>query len=119
MTTEDTRPKEEIIKSNLDVIKDHTPKIIEEAEERKFKDLVKACKELNKYVEKIKDDYNKSEKYIEDMNAACNIMFNFMRDNKVGKKLKSTIIETILATYHINQVFGLISASRLCPCSFT
>ena len=40
------------------------------------------------------------------MNDACNIMFNFMRDNKLGKKLKSTIIETILATYHINQVFG-------------
>ena len=89
MTTEDTRPKEEIIKSNLDVIKDHTPKIIEEAEERKFKDLVKACKELNKYVEKIKDDYNKSEKYIEDMNAKIKKYHN--RNNFGNISYKSSI----------------------------
>ena len=42
MTTEDKRTKEEIIKGNIEVIKDHIPKIIEEAEERKFKEIVGA-----------------------------------------------------------------------------
>ena len=64
MKTEDTKSKEDTIKSNLETIKENIPKIIEEAEQRKFKDIVKACKELNKYLEKIGENYNKSEKYI-------------------------------------------------------
>ena len=59
MATKDTRAKEEIIKGNIEVIKDHIPKIIEEAEERQFKEIVKGAKELNKYIEKIGDKYNK------------------------------------------------------------
>ena len=38
------------------------------------------------------------------MNEACNEMFDFLSDNKIGKKLKSTIIEIILPTSHINQI---------------
>ena len=108
MKTEEDKKltKTDIIKNNLNVIKDHVPKIIKEAEERKFKDLSKSAKSLEKCLEKIGEKYKNSEKYIDDMNEACNEMFEFMRDNKLGKILKKTIIETILATYHINQEFG-------------
>ena len=107
MTTEEDKKmtKDDILKGNLDVIKDHVQKIKEEAEEREFKVLIKSAKTLEKCLKNIGDTYKKSEKNLDEMNDACNEMFDFMRDNKIGKKLKTTIIETILATYHINQVF--------------
>ena len=107
MTTEDKKDnKEEIIKTNLEVIKEHIPKIIEQAQELQFKVIVKNAETLEKYIGKIGENYSKAEKYVDDMNEACNNMFNFMRENKLGKKLKSILIEAILATYHINQVYG-------------
>ena len=106
MTTEEDKimTKNEILKGNLNAIKDNIPKIKEEAEEREFKLLVKSSKTLEKCLTNIGDNYKKSEKNIDEMNEACNDMFDFMRENKIGKKLKNTIIETILAVYHINQV---------------
>ena len=92
--------------NNLEVIRNHIPNIIKEAEERKYKVIVKSAQSLEKYLDKIGDKYNQAEKYVYDMNDACNDMFNFMKDNKLGKTLKNTIIETILATYHINQVYN-------------
>ena len=103
--------KEEEIKNNLEVIKDHAPQIIEGAEECEFKVIVKNAKSLLNYAEKIGEKYSKADSYIEDMNEACNNMFNFMRENKLAKKLKSTIVETILATYHINELLGLKAIS--------
>ena len=107
MTTEENKimTKEEILKGNLNAIKDNILKIKEEAEEREFKILVKSSKTLEKCLTNIGDNYEKSEKNIDEMNEACNDMFDFMRENKIGKKLKNTIIATILAVYHINQVF--------------
>ena len=48
-----TDEKEEQIKNNLEVIKDHVPKLIEEAESLNFKEIVKNAKSLEKYVEKL------------------------------------------------------------------
>ena len=106
MTTKEDKAtdKKDTLKGNLNIIKDNIPKIREEAKELEYKLLVKSAKTLEKCLTNIGDNYDKSEKNIDEMNEACNDMFDFMRENKIGKKLKNTIIETILAVYHINQV---------------
>ena len=108
MTTKENKimDKKDILKGNLNVIKDNIPKIREEAKELEYKILVKSAKTLEKCLTNIGDNYEKSENNIDEMNEACNDMFDFMREKKLGKKLKNTIIETILAVYHINQVFN-------------
>ena len=50
------------------------------------------------------ENYKKSEKYLDDMNEACNNMFTFMRGNKLDKLLKTKIIETIIITSQINKI---------------
>ena len=43
---------EDMIKGNLEAIKERIPKIIEEAEEQDYKSIVKNAKTLEKYLEK-------------------------------------------------------------------
>ena len=109
MITEENPPKtkDEIIKNSLQIISDRLPKIISMAQEDDFSTIVKNAKSLQKLVEKIGDKYKKAENMINDMNEACNNMFFFMRKNKLSKKLNTAIAETIISTFHINEVYNL------------
>ena len=42
--------KEETVKNNLEIIKNHIPNIIKEAEERKYKVIVKSAETLENYL---------------------------------------------------------------------
>ena len=42
---------------------------------------------------------------INEMNEACNNMFNFMRKNKLSKKLNTVIAETIISIFRINELY--------------
>ena len=98
--------KEDIIKDSLEIIKGFIPTIIEKAEESKLNIIESNARTLLKYADKIGENYEKSKNYLDDMNECCNNMFNFMRENKLEKELKSIIIQTILSTYKINEVYG-------------
>ena len=99
--------KEEQIKDNLEIVKEKIPIILKEAEDPKIKILIESAKSLEEYIKKIGEKYSKVEKYIEDMNEACNNMFNYMRENKLGKPLKIAIKDTVVATFHINELCGM------------
>ena len=109
MITDDNAKKsdEEIIKNSLEIMKDRLPKIISISEAGGHTALVKSAKSLQKLVEKIGEKYKKSENMLNDLNEECNNMFFFMRKNKLDKKLNTPIYETIVSTYHINQVYDL------------
>ena len=99
--------KEEIIKDSLSVMSERIPTIIEEVEELQFNEIIKNAKNLEKYIGKISEKYSKAENYLDDMNEACNNMFIFMKNNKIEKKLRRTVIEIILATYKLNEVYNI------------
>ena len=109
MITDENSPKskEDIIKNSLEIIKDRIPKIISMSEENDYSTLIKNAKSLQKLIEKIGDKYKKAENMIKEMNEACNNMFFFMRKNKLSKKLNTVIVETIISTFHINEIYGL------------
>ena len=108
MITEDkSKSKEDTIKNSLEIIKDRIPKIISMSEEDDYSTLTKNAKSLQKIIEKIGDKYKKAESMIKEMNEACNNMFFFMRKNKLSKKLNTVIAETIISTFHINEIYGL------------
>ena len=109
MITEENSPKtkEDTIKNSLEIIKDRIPKIISMSEEDDLSTLIKNAKSLQKIIEKIGDKYKKAENMIKEMNEACNNMFFFMRKNKLSKKLNTAIAETIISTFHINEIYGL------------
>ena len=77
------------------------------SKEDDFSTIEKNAKTLQKLVEKIGDKYKKAENMINEMNEACNNMFFFMRKNKLSKKLNTVIVETIISTFHINEIYGL------------
>ena len=96
---------DEAIKERLKDISEHIPSIIQKAEEKKFKDIVNNSKKIEKYVGKIGEKYSKAEDYLDDMNEACNNMFNFMQNNKIEKDLKSEVIHVIMCVYKINEIY--------------
>lgn len=96
---------DEAIKERLKDISEHIPSIIQKAEDKKFKDIVSNAKKIEKYVGKIGEKYSKAEDYLDDMNEACNNMFNFMQNNKLEKDLKSEVIHVIMCIYKINEVY--------------
>ena len=41
------------------------------------------------------------------MNIECNQMFDFVTKTKITKNLKNLIMEVLLATIHINEIYGI------------
>ena len=99
---------DEVIKERLKDISERIPIIVQKVEEkkdRKLRDIINNARQLEKYVGKIGEKYSKAEGYLDDMNEACNNMFNFMQNNKIEKDLKGEVIHVIMCVYKINEVY--------------
>ena len=107
MITEAEAPKtkDDTIKKSIDIVIDRIPKIISMAEEDKYTILINSSKSLQKLIDKVGTKYSNVESSINEMNEACNNMFNFMRKNKLSKKLNTVIAETIISIFRINELY--------------
>ena len=103
-----TVTENQTLKNSFDILKENLPKIIEKSERRDFTQLIDSSKNLLKIIS-INEENNNDllETYIEDMNIECNQMFDFITKTKITKNLKILIMEVLLATIHINEIYGI------------
>ena len=103
-----TVTENQTLKNSFDILNENLPKIIEKSEKRDFTQLIDSSKNLLKIIS-INEENNNDliETYIEDMNIECNQMFDFITKTKITKNLKNLIMEVLLATIHINEIYGI------------
>ena len=95
------------LKISFDILKESLPKIIDKSQKRDFTQLIESSKNLLKIISINEENNDLLESYIEDMNMECNKMFDFMTKSKITKNLKNLILEVLLATIHINEIYDL------------
>ena len=102
-----TEKEKEIVKNSFEILKDNLPKIKKKAEKKELNEIIEYSNNLLKLLDKIDDDYETIENYIDDINTECNNMFFYIAKKKITKNLKAMILEVLLATLHVNEILGI------------
>ena len=97
------------IKGYLEKMKTDIESVNEKIDKHLHKELLNSCKSLLSITEDLIEKPDQVAKNISEMNELNNLIFEYLRKNKIEKEIKKILVDVIRGMYKINLSFGFDS----------